>query len=280
MPFGWIAGATLVSGYLSSEAQGDATEAAARAAGDEAALSRESLDFYKQRYADQKPMLDQAAALANQTSAQQLEIGKQNADISKDYWDYQKGTFRPLEQGIVTDAQNYDTTERREAAASGAVADVGLQAEAARQAQTRQQARMGVNPSSGKAVALQSQMGLSEALGKAGAANTARDKIELQGYARKMDAANLGRGLASSQATSAGVALNAGNSAVANAGLPLSQANQSTALMGQGYSTAMNGLGNAGNLFVNVAQQAGSGYDEATASLGQMAGMYAYGKMK
>lgn len=239
-----------------------------------AEISKEALDFYRQTYAEQAPQREAAAKIAMDVANQQLESSKQNTAISNDYWNYQKNTFRPLEEGIVADAQTYDTAARRESAASEAVADVGMQAEAARQAQTRQQQRMGVNPSSGKAMALQSQMGMAEALGKAGAANTARDKIELQGYARKMDAANLGRGLASSQATSAGVALNAGNSATANAGTPLAQANQAAATMGQGFSTAIQGNNSAGSLYGQAAQLQ-SQDSGLMSALGGVAGQFA-----
>lgn len=241
-------------GYHASCADAPDTSGMNAAAQANAEVAKEALQFYKQTYAEQAPQREAAAKIAMDTAAQQLEASKKNTQISDDYWNYQKSTFRPLEEGIVADAQTYDTTARRESAAAGAVADVGMQAEAARQAQTRQQQRVGVNPSSGKAMALQSQMGMAEALGKAGAANQARDKIELQGYARKMDAANLGRGLASSQATSAGVALNAGNSAVGNAGVPLTQANQATATMGQGFNTAIQGNNSAGSLYGQVAQ--------------------------
>lgn len=249
----------------------DGLNAAAEA---NAALSKDVLDFYKQSYAEQAPQRQAAAQISMDVANQQLEASRQNTAISNDYWNYQKDTFRPLEQGIVADAQAYDTTARRDAAASEAVSDVGMQAELARQSQTRQQQRMGVNPSSGKAMALQSQMGLSEAAAKAGAANTARDKVELQGYARKMDAANLGRGLASSQATSAGVALNAGNSAVSNAGTPLTQANQATATMGQGFSTAIQGNNSAGSLYGQAAQL-GNQDSGLMGALGGVAGQFA-----
>ena len=245
-----------------------------RAAESNAALSKEALDFYRQVYAEQKPAREAAAKVAMDVANQQLESSRQNTAISNDYWNYQKNTFRPLEEGIVADAQTYDTTARRDAAASEAVADVGMQAELARQAQTRQQQRMGVNPASGKALALQSQIGMAEAAAKAGAANSARDKVELQGYARKMDAANLGRGLASSQATSAGVALNAGNSAVGNAGVPLTQANQAAATMGQGFNTAIQGNNSAGQLYGQAAQiesQANSGLMGDLATIGMSA---------
>lgn len=244
------------------------------AAAANAEIARESLAYFKQRDQENRPLLEEAARVAMDTTKQQQAIAQQNADVSTDYWNYQKNTFRPLEQGIVADAQNYDTAARRDAAAAEGVADVGMQAEIARQAQTRQQQRMGVNPASGKAMALQGQMGLAEAAAKAGAGNAARDKIELQGFARKMDAANLGRGLASSQATSAGVALNAGNSAVSNAGTPLTQANQATATMGQGFSTAIQGNNSAGSLYGQAAQL-GSQDNGLFGALGNVAGQFA-----
>ncbi|MDV7391715.1 hypothetical protein RZS08_10195, partial [Arthrospira platensis SPKY1] len=195
-----------------------------RAAEANSEIAKESLEWYKAEYARQEPLRQQAAARAFEISDAQLGSMRQNDAISKDYWDYQKNTFRPLEQGIVNDAQAYDTDARREAKAAGAIADVGMQANLARDAQNRDLARRGVAPGSGAALALGNQMAMSEAAAKAGAANSAREGVELQGYARRMDAANLGRGLASSQATSAGVALNAGNSAAQTGQMPLTQA--------------------------------------------------------
>jgi hypothetical protein len=237
-----------------------------------AEVAREALAYYKERDQQNRPLMEEAARVAVDTARQQQGIAQQNADISTDYWNYQKDTFRPLEQGLVSDAQNYDTTARRDAAAAEGVADVGMQAELARQAQTRNQQRMGVNPSSGKAMALQGQMGIAEAAAKAGAANSGRDKVELQGYARRMDAANLGRGLASSQATSAGVALNAGNSAVGNAGVPLTQANQATATMGQGFNTAIQGNNSAGNLYGQAAEVQQAANNASMEVFGTLAG--------
>ena len=224
-----------------------------RAAEANAALSKESLDFYKSVYAEQAPERAKAAALNEKVSTAQLASMQQNDAISKDYYDYQKGTFRPMEQAIVADANAYDTTARRDEKAAGAMADVGTQAAAAKQAQARTMQRMGVNPGSAKFVGMQNEMSMNEAAAKAGAASAARMQVETQGYARKMDAANLGRNLASNQATSAGVAMNAGNSAVNNAGQTMNQANQAASVMGQGFNTAIQGNSSAGNLYTGMA---------------------------
>jgi hypothetical protein len=135
-------------------------------------------------------------------------------------------------------------------------------------------ARMGVNPNSGAFAAMGNQRSLTEAAMKAGAANTARNNVELQGYARMADAANLGRGLASSQATSAGISLNAGNNAVNNAGVPLTQAQNATNVMGQGFQTALQGMGSASNSFAKIAgNQTGAG--DIWSGMGNLAGQFA-----
>jgi hypothetical protein len=263
MPLAWAAGAMAVGSIYSAnkaskasqaqtQASNNATAQAGNMAAEQLALDRETLNFYKQQYADQKPMLAAQAKSAAEVSTAQLASMKQNDAISKDYYDYQTGTFRPMEKSIVADAQNYDTAERRDAAAGTAVADVGVQSALAQQSQNRDMMRMGVNPNSTKFAATNNQMSLGEASAKAAAAGAARDKIETQGFARKMDAASLGRNLASSQATSAGVALSAGNSAVTNSTTPITTMNSVTQTMGQGYGMASNGMQAAHNLLSNA----------------------------
>lgn len=225
-----------------------------RAAEANADVAKQALEWYQSAYKEQAPLREQAAAKANEVSDAQLASMRQNDAISKNYWDYQQGTFRPLERSIVEGAQKYDTEARREQKAGQAMADVEQQMAAAQGQQNRAMTRMGVNPSSGKFAALTNQMSMAGALGKAQAAIKAREGVEMQGYARKMDAANLGRNLASNQATSAGVALNAGNSAATTGQMPLTQAQNATNQAAQGFQTAIQGNNSAGNIYGNAAQ--------------------------
>jgi len=229
------------------------------AARSNAALSKEALDWAKQRYAEEAPARQAAIDMAMKTANQQFDIAQQNADISKDYYDYQKGTFRPLEQGIVKAAEEYDTTARREQKAGQAVAGVNTQVDNARTAMRERMAARGVDLGSGNMIAQESAMAVQGGAAAAAAANKAREDVELQGYARKMDAANLGRGLASSQATSAGVALNAGNSSVGNAQVPVSIGNQATQSVQSGIQQAIGGNASAGSLY-----NAAAGIESAT----------------
>jgi len=242
-----------------------------------AKLSREALDFYKKVYADEAPTRARASETALKVADAQLASMTQQDALSKEYADYNRETFRPLEKSIVADAQNYDTAERREAEAGTAVADVGIQAANARQQVERNQQRMGVNPNSGAAVALTNQLSLGEAAAKAGAANTARKNVETIGFARKMDAAGLGRNLASNSSTAASVALNAGNSATGNASAPVAQGQSAADLMGKGFSTAIQGNNSAGQLYAQAAQI--SGQDSGMwGALGSVAGGFLGGR--
>lgn len=217
-------------------------------------LSGEALAWAKQRYAEEAPARQAAIDMAMKTANQQFDIAQQNADISKDYYDYQKGTFRPLEQGVVKAAQEFDTPERRELKAGQAVAGVNTQIDNARAAMRERIASRGIDLGSGNVMAQEAAMAVQGGATAAAAANKAREDVELQGYARKMDAANLGRGLASSQATSAGVALNAGNSSVGNAQVPVAIGQQATQTVQSGIQQALGGNASAGALYGQAGQ--------------------------
>lgn len=217
-------------------------------------ISNESLNWAKQIYAETAPERKEATSRAIEVSNAQMEAMRKQSALTDEYAAYQKETFQPLEKAIVAEAQAYDTPERREAKAVAASADVDMQVANQRAATQREMGRNGVNPSSGKMIAMQGVMDLGAAKLRVGAANTARDKVETIGAAKMADAANLGRGLSSSQATSAGIALNQGNSSVNNGQLPGVIAGQGNAIMTGGFSGAQSGLGQAGNTYGNITQ--------------------------
>jgi hypothetical protein len=244
----------------------------------QAELSKEQLEWAKTIYAESAPARTEAAATARDISNAQLAATRQQTQIAADAYSDYTSTYRPLEQSIVADARGYDTTERRAAEASKASADVQTQIDAQRSASMREMQRAGVNPASGKVMALQGSMDLGAAKAKAGAANTATRQIETIGAARKADAANLGRNIASSQATNASLALQQGNSAVGNAGAVLSAQNNGTGGLQQGYAGAMSGLGSAAGTMGSIANQqaqAEASSNQTMAAVGSTAAMAA-----
>ena len=207
--------------------------ASTAAANKMSALGQQQLDFAKLQYEQNNPIMQEIAQKQGLAMDQQLAQGK-------DYYDYLKNTYRPVEQGIVADAMAFDTDAYRNQLATRAAADSGIAFNRQRQANERAMASMGVNPNSGRFQAAANQTGLMQAASRAGAMTGARERAQQTGYARKLDAAGLGRGLSGASTAAYGSAMGAGNSAVGNYG----QAGQQyMAGMGAGASTIGSGLG-------------------------------------
>ena len=220
-------------------ASADATKEVAEI---QAKTAGEYLDFYKKQYEELKPIM-------TDVYKSQISMAESNQRRADEYSAYEKSTYRPLEQKLVADATNFNTDAKREELARTASADVSQAFGVARGQQNRQLAAAGLRPDSNRFAALNNNLLVQEALGKAGSQNKARTDAEGLGYARMMDATSLGRNLSSNASTAYGVSLNAGNSAVNNA-----QAGAN--LMGQGYtgasnmySQASNSYGTAGNIY-------------------------------
>ncbi len=237
-------------------------------------LSAEQLAWAKEIYAESAPDRAAASARANAVSDAQLASMATQDAMAKDYADYQKNTFRPLETGIVADAVAYDTPQRREQAAGQAIADVGTQAAGARESIAREAMARGVDPSSGNFAMGQGVMGVRTGAAKAGAANAARTQVETLGAAKKMDAASLGRNLASSQATSAGIALSAGDRSSANAQVPLAATATGAQLMQAGYAGAQQGYGNAASTYGAISNSGQTDNSGMWGALGTVAGAF------
>ena len=204
------------------------------------ALGREQLDFSKQQYAEMKP-------IAQRVADQQLASQEQQMKQAQDYYNYQQETFRPVERGLVTQAQEYDTEANRERLASQAAADTARAFGTAEGMTSRNLARRGVGPGSGNAMAMQNQNAIALASSRAGAMTGARDRAEQIGYARKLDAVGLGRGLAGASTAAYGAATGAGS-----AGLNSSMA------PGNQY---MGGLNYAGNTYGGILNSQTSAYN-------------------
>jgi len=253
--------------------------ASAEAAKEVAKIQRETaeeyLNFAKTQYSENKGFLQDIAKAEYDTMLQ-------NNARAQEYSDYEKQTFRPLEREMVAAAREYNTDAKREQMAGQAKADLESQYAVAREGQMRELARYGINPNSGRFASLNQQLNLAQAADSSGAQNRARINAENLGYARMMDAAGMGRGLASNASTAYGVGLSAGNSAGANRMAPANY-------MGNAYNGSLAGLsgasasyGTAGNIYgqefsarmagYNAAQQASSNF---WGGIGQAAGTVA-----
>lgn len=191
---------------------GDAPDYSALAAASEASaqimadLGYEQLAFSREQYDSVKPFMEEIAGL-------QSEAARQQMGQAQDYYDYQRETYRPLEQGVAAAAQNFNTDAYREGLASQAAADAGLAFSTTRAANERASASMGVNPNSGRFAGINAASELGLAAARAGAMTGTRRQAEQIGYARSLDAAGLGRNLAGVSLGAYGGAVGAGSAA-------------------------------------------------------------------
>jgi hypothetical protein len=229
--------------------------------------AREYLDFQKQQYADLKPLAEKLSAAQISYMEEQAAISKTNAARADEYSAFEKETFRPLEKSLVDEANNYDSDAKREELARKGIADVATAYEAQKKQALATLSSYGINPNSNRFAAINAQLAQGEAADKAGAATNARSQAEQLGYARKLDAASLGRNLASNASTAYGVSLNASNSASSTGSTALNTAGNPGQNMGSSYGSYNAQLGNAGTSYGTAGNIYGTAYKAQMLSL-------------
>lgn len=220
-----------------------------KAAKQSANTAAEALAWAKQVYAEGSPARDAAATLDNQVANAQLEGMTFATQQAREQDARNKATFQPIEDRLAADALSYDTPARRAEAAARAGADVEAQAGQAMQEMNRDILRRGGSIDDGGARGNALDLALGKARARTAASDAAVRNVEAQGHARMMDAAGIGRGVVSNQATQQQIATSTGNSAVdaANAGVGVGQSGN--AVMQQGFGQAMQGYGQSGSLY-------------------------------
>ena len=172
-------------------------------------LGRDQLAETKRQYNEMQPFMENIANT-------QLDIMNQTKEQGADYYNYMKDTFRPMEKSFVDDVNQYNTEAARERFASEAAVDVAQADKVQRGVEAREMARMGVNPNSGRYQKVNAGRGLRVAGMRAGAMTSARNRAKDIGYARKLDAMGLGRGLPGASIGAYSAAVGAGNAAGGN----------------------------------------------------------------
>lgn len=237
-------------------------------------LGTRQMDFAQKQYDETKPYLQKIADA-------QVAAQNQQMQQAKDYYDYQQTTFRPLEKGLVSDAEKFNTASYQEQMAGKAAADVQAAFAGAQGVSMRNAARMGINPNSGAFGAASNANALKLAAATAGAQTGARTQAEQTGWARRLDAAGLGRGLAGASTAAYGGATAAGS---AGGNTFMAPGNQYSQAFGQGAGYAMGGaqmgISGAGSILnaqTSVYNTAQSQADPFASIVGMGLGAYAGG---
>jgi hypothetical protein len=218
-----------------------------QAAMKQAEIAEDALGWYRDIYEKETPQREAEYATQQKVAEEGLKTQQTQNKIAADWQKEYEEVFRPLTRGIVADAQAYDTPERREQQAGEAIADVNSAFDAAGALRRREMEGFGIAPGQGRYNDDVLKEGIGRASAAAGAGTPARRNVELQGYARKMDAASLGLGVPGSQATATQVALQAGGAASGATATGGAGRRADTGTMGQGYGIAIGGWQGAGN---------------------------------
>jgi hypothetical protein len=151
---------------------------------------------------------------ANRTAFEQSQA-------DREYSLERRGQLTGMQDKLVDEANSFDTAQRRNELAAEAGADAEMAFANQRQATGRSMARMGINPSSGKAAAVSAQLDLSQSAAKAGLMNSTRRAAREEGRSLTDRATNAlaGYPAMSMQTTGQGATMAAGGINIANAGV-------------------------------------------------------------
>lgn len=230
-------------------------------------LGQDQLALARRQYEELSPV-------ARRIADQQIAAQEQQMQQAQDYYDYQQAMFRPLERGLVADAQRFNTEAYREQLAAQAAAAAGQAFGQTQAMSQRAMAARGVNPNSPAGVALAQQANLGLAAQRAGAMTGARQQAEQLGWARRMDAAGLGRGLSGASTAAYQGATGAGTAGINTSMAPGAQYMQG---MGQAGQTMLAGSGQAlsayGNIYGTQSRMASDAFGNYMGALGGLVGM-------
>ena len=268
---GYIAGIRLYPGGGKGGGQQDANIGNALVKQSETADKMS--DFVMQSYKDNQPMLEKLQKLNGQVIEQNMGLATKAGERADDAYNFYTNIGRPVVQKSIQESNNWDRQENIDAARARAGADVQSASDNAQAQQQRGLQRMGINPNSGKMLALNNQRAIQKAGVLAGAQNNAGEQRRTQAVGLRTQSANLANGFAGQSMGQAGQAGGFGTSAAgvggANLGQNMSVQNQATSGMqavGGMYGNNASGYQNLGN-----AQDERSA--QAAAGMGQLVGI-------
>ena len=219
--------------------------------------SDELLAFNKQQYEDGKTRQVGVDAINKRVIEQNLDLSAKAGQRADEAADFYKQTGRPAIEQTLQDAKGYDSQGNIDAARGRASADVQQGFEQADQQTQRALTRMGVNPSSGRFLALQQRMQADKAAALAGAGTNAEEGRRAGAIGMRQQAGNLANGLPAQQlaqgAQSSGTASAAAGTANLGAG-------QNSALTQQ----AMSGMAAGAGIYGNAASGYAGMYGQAS----------------
>lgn len=154
------------------------------------------------------PWLLKQTAKQNEWSEQDRRLAEQNTQfwqdyttaqtnrlnaMSDEYYNRWKTKYAPIEDALLADAKNYNTSAEAERQAQAAIGDYRTAYAQQRQTQNMAMQQYGINPTAGIYQAQNRAMDLNQAAIQAAAANQARSAARELGWNKQMQVAALGQ---------------------------------------------------------------------------------------
>lgn len=296
---GALAVASVAGSVMSSNATKHAVDAQQKIADDnrtsaDKALDRQTqvandtLEFNKQQYTDAKQRQVGIDATNQKVVDQNLDLSAKAGQRADEQYDFYKTNGQPVVKKALDDASNWDSQGNIDAARGRAGADVQQAYDNTTQQNQRALSRMGVNPSSGRFLAVQQRTQADQAATTAGAETNAEQGVRTQAVGMRQQASNLAQGMPAQSMQESGTSTASGAGAVnaANTGAAQNQAITTSTINGNAtaasiYGSAASGYGNLygqaqkqGMFDQNLGQQEQAGWGSM---MGMAAGLMADG---
>ncbi|WP_432475294.1 tail fiber domain-containing protein (plasmid) [Brucella anthropi] len=223
-----------------------------KAALKQAETGEQWLSFAKDQFAISNERQAELDALTKRVSELQIGLASDQANWSREDRERYDKVFKPLQDEYLKEVEEYGSEDKQTEAAAEARADVQQAAQTAKDANARNAASMGLDPTSGRYQGMERATDMGYALAEAGAANTARQNVRDKALALKADAINLGNGLPAQALSGAGGSVGAGAAATGAMQTANNQYLASTGIMGQGFQGAMSGYAGQANTLNNL----------------------------
>jgi hypothetical protein len=121
----------------------------------------------------------------------QEQTNQTNA-IRDAYYAHWQDNYYPIEQQLISDAQNYNSDAYAEQQAQAAIGDIASSYASQRQQTALNLSQYGIDPSSGQYVGQMNALGVNQAAATAAASNSARQAAVELGWSKNLQLANLG----------------------------------------------------------------------------------------
>ncbi|MBX3659198.1 MAG: hypothetical protein KF740_12250 [Ramlibacter sp.] len=236
-------------------------------------LGNRQLDLAEQQYADQSDLQREFLDLTRANSESDAELKDIQTELTLEQAQRRRDIFDPLEASLVYEAENFDSPDRMASEMGKADAAVVQAYDKASRGAARDSLRMGINPNSGKAMALKQNAALETAKAAASASTAAGERVKAKGFGMRMDAAGLGRNLVSNQTAAADSAVRAGQSSVQGFQAGVDQGNRNFDSVTRGFGSAGNAFSAAGNIYGNIAQQEAASSAADSQGIGSVVGI-------